>query len=326
MTSEHDPLHGWIPLYLKQAQVHWGYMGNERFSEPFCLDTLQRLANRPFNQLLLQSTNLELLVERSTTHPGLPLGGIIFHMGRCGSTLVAQALACLSDVVMLSEPPALHTLLGWLVNAPELDPTAGSAFLRGLISAMGQPRRSSDQRLFMKTDGFHICHCDRILAAFPDVPWIFIYRHPLEVLVSQSRRLNAFTVPGALVDHGVIPPAEVFSTLMEHTAWILSQTLQAAIDAFHRHPHGLLLNYSELPNALDTRILPHLHLSLQAADLAPWQAIRSRDSKHPQRVFSPDSAEKQTSAGSDVRAAAQRWLEAPYAELERLRLQQESGG
>ncbi len=104
MTAR-DPLDGWIPFYLKRGLAHWGYMGRERFVEPFFQSTVQKLAARPFNQVFCQQTGLDALVERAATHPGLPLRGLVFHMSRCGSTLAAQALAALPDTVVLSEPP-----------------------------------------------------------------------------------------------------------------------------------------------------------------------------------------------------------------------------
>jgi hypothetical protein len=117
MMNNSDTLSGWLPFFLSahegQRQVEWAYMGQERFTEPFFLDTLQILLRRPFNQVFRQQSGLDLLLERAQSHPGLPLKGIVFHMSRCGSTLAAQWLAALSDSVVLSEPEPLDTLLQW---------------------------------------------------------------------------------------------------------------------------------------------------------------------------------------------------------------------
>jgi hypothetical protein len=321
MLSREDPLHGWIPLYLKHGQVHWAYMGRERFVEPFCQDTLQKLASRPFNQMLGQRTGLETLLERAESHPGLPLRGLVFHMSRCGSTLIAQALAALGDTVVLSEPPAFDTLLQWLVASPAVDAAHRAASLRGLLSALGQPRRAEDRRLFVKTDCWHIGQGERIFQAFPAVPWVFLYRNPLEVLVSQVRMPGFFTVPGSLQGHGLYPPAELWAKPLENAAWVLGHVLTAALAALRQHPGGLLLNYSELPHALDTRLAPHFNLALGGADLEAWQAVRARHSKQPHQSFQPDAADKQAAADAALREAAARWLDEPYAELEWLRLQ-----
>lgn len=315
--SPRDPLHGWIPFYLKRGEVHWGYMGRERFVEPFSEDTLQKLAGRPFNQLLRQRTGLEVLPERADSHPGLPLRGLVFHMSRCGSTLIAQALAALRDTVVLSEPAAFDTLLQWLIASPSFDPGRSSALLRGLLSALGQPRRPEDRRLFVKTDCWHIRHIDRILSAFPGVPWVFLYRDPREVLVSQARMPGIFVVPGALISHGLHPPARLMNQPLEHGAWVLGQVLRDAASAFRHQPGGLLVNYSELPAALETRLAGHFGLALEAAEISVLRAAGARDAKNPHQDFRPASAEKHVGAG--IREAAARWLDAPYAELERMR-------
>ncbi len=314
-----DPLDAWVPLYLQRGYVHWGYMGQERFTDPFCQDTLQTLARRPFNQLFRQRTGLDVLAQRAGSHPGLPLRGIVFHLSRCGSTLTAQALTALPDSVVLSEPPALDTLLQWLVASPGYGLEAGGAVLRGLVAALGQPRRAHDQRLFIKTDCWHICHIDRILGAFPGVPWLFLYRNPLEVLVSQSRIPALYMIPGFLAKHGWCPPEALLTRPLEHGAWVLAHILETAARAIRQYPGGMLVNYTELPDAIGSRINAHFKLNLTAADSGAIGLATARDAKNPQRVFQSDTAEKQASADAALQAMAARWLDAPYAELERLR-------
>jgi hypothetical protein len=317
----HDALSGWIPLYLQRGYVHWGYMGQERFIQPFCQDTLQTLARRPFNQLFRQRTGLDILSARADSHPGLPLHGIVFHMSRCGSTLTAQALAALADTVVLSEPPAIDTLLEWLVASPADDRKTSDALLKGLVAALGQSRREQDRRLFIKADAWHIGHINRILNAFPTVPWIFLYRNPVEVLVSHSRIPALYLIPGSLVQHGLKPPAPLLNQTSEHGAWVLSQILQAAIAAIQQHPNGLLINYSELPNVIETRLNQHFNLNLTTDDLSALRLATLRDAKIPNQYFETDSTEKLASADESLQAIAARWLTGPYNELEQLRTQ-----
>jgi hypothetical protein len=315
-----DSLAGWVPLYLKRGSVVWGYMGRERFVEPFCQETLQKLAVRPFNQLLRRQSGLDLLLERAQSHPGLPLRGIVFHMSRCGSTLAAQSLAALPDSVVLSEPESFDTLLQWLAATPARDGDTGRALLRGLLSALGQPRRDGDRRLFVKTDCWHVCHIDRILPAFPGVPWIFLYRDPVEVLVSQARTPALYLVPGSLIRHGVYPPEHLLAKPLEHGAWVLSRVLRGAAEAVGRHPGGLLVNYGELPEALETRVAEHFALNLGRAEIEALRAVSARDSKRPYQSFQTDSAAKHAGATDELRDMAARWLHEPYAALEEMRI------
>lgn len=316
-VSGEDRLAGWIPLFLSarggRHAVDWGYMGSERFTEPFCHDTLQKLAARPFNRLFRQQSGLELLRQRAQQHPDLPLRGLVFHMSRCGSTLAAQWLAALPDSVVLAEPEPLDTLLQW--PAPEGD----AQTLHALLSALGQPRRAGDRRLFLKTDCWHMVHIDRLLAAFPDTPWIFLYRDPLEVLVSHQRMPGWQLVPGSMAGHGLHAPEEVMNHPLGHGAWILSVILQQAAQAMLHHGNGLLLNYSELTEALDGRLREHFGIAPDARDEAALRAVSGHHAKHSHAPFEPDAAGKRAAADDSVTALAARWLDEPYRALEQLR-------
>ncbi len=71
-----------------------------------------------------------------------------------------------------------------------------SSWLRGMLSALGQRRNGDEKKFFVKFDSWHTINLPLIRRAFPDVPWIFLYRDPLEVMVSQLRQGALNTVPG----------------------------------------------------------------------------------------------------------------------------------
>lgn len=313
-----DAMAGWLPFFLTadngQRQVEWGYMGRERFTEPFFLDTLQRLLYRQFNHLFRQQSGLDLLLERAQSHPGIPLKGIVFHMSRCGSTLASQWLTALPDSVVLSEPEPLDTLLQWPA------PYSNTETIQALLAALGQPRRESDRRLFLKTDCWHTAHIDRLLTAFPDTPWVFLYRNPVEVLVSQQRMPGWHMVPGTMTGHGLHPPEELLNNPLSNGAWILSAILDQAGQAMKRHSNGLLLNYSELPEALENKLAIHFGLDLSTQDAETLRAVAGRHSKHRHAEFKPDAAEKRAVADTHILELADRWLDKPYRLLEQLRL------
>ncbi|MBI5936816.1 MAG: hypothetical protein HY850_03115 [Betaproteobacteria bacterium] len=309
-----DELAGWVPLFLTassgQTRVEWGYMGAKRFTEPFCFDTLQMLARRPFNQLFRRQSGLELLLERVQRQPGLPLKGLVFHMSRCGSTLAAQWLAALPDSVVLSEPEPVDTLLQWPVTEDDV------ARIQALLAALGQPRRAGDRHLFLKTDCWHMAHIDRLLAAFPGTPWVFLYRDPVEVLVSHRWQPGWQMVPGALTAHGFHPPADLQNKPLANGAWLLGRILEQARHAIQRHGNGLLVNYAALPGALEDKIAGHFGLELDELDPAPLRAASQSDAKRGQAPFRADASEKRAAADEEVLELAARWLDAPYQWLE----------
>jgi hypothetical protein len=312
-----DAMAGWLPFFVTahdgQRQVEWGYMGRERFTEPFFLETLQILLRRPFNQAFRRQSGLDLLLARAQSHPGLPLKGIVFHMSRCGSTLAAQWLAALPDSVVLSEPEPLDTLLQWPA------PFSDKETVQALLSALGQPRRESDRGLFLKTDCWHMAHIDRLLTAFPRTPWVFLYRDPVEVLVSHQRMPGWHMVPGSMAVHGLHPPAELWNNPLGNGAWILSAMLKQAGQAMERHDNGLLLNYSELPEALETKLAAHFGMELTTSTIETLRPITRRHSKRNQAVFLVDTDEKRAAADSVILELTERWLNEPYQALEQLR-------
>lgn len=308
---------GWIPLFLSapagRLTVNWGYMGRERFIEPFCHDTLQKLVSWPFNQLFRRQSGPDLLLERAHSHPGLPLKGIIFHMSRCGSTLASQWLTALPDSVVLSEPEPLDTLLQWPA------PYSGDEGVRALVAALGQARRERDRALYLKTNCWHMPHIDRLLSAFPGTPWVFLYREPVEVLVSHQRMPGWQMVPGAMGVHGLNPPAELWNDPLSYGAWVTAAVLMQARQAMERHPNGLLLNYSQFPAALETELAGHFGIDGTAADTEALGAVVRRNAKHCHEAFKPDTAEKRAAADPNIVELADRWLNEPYQALELLR-------
>jgi hypothetical protein len=309
-----DPFGGWVPLFVRggRGELEWGYMGSERFTEPFCHETLQRLASRPFNQLFRRKSGLDLLLGRVRNHPGLPLKGMIFHMSRCGSTLAAQWLAALPDSVVLSEPEPVGTLLKWL------PPDGGEEILRALFAAMGQARRENDRNLFLKAECPHILYIDRLLTAFPGTPWVFIYRDPVEVLVSHQRMPAWLQMLEPVLACGLRPPKALLSDPEGCLSWILSLVLRQARQAILQHGNGLLLNYSEFPHALEI-MAGHFGIDTKELDADTLRSVTGRHAKRERQAFQPDSAEKRAAADPRIRELAARWLDEPHQLLEQLR-------
>ena len=99
-----DPakLDGWVPFRLDwknpEPTVEWFYLGDQRFTDPFFTETMDRNLRRPFNLLFRQRTPISELKNFRNTRPGLTPSGFIFHLSRSGSTLVSQMLAAAPQI------------------------------------------------------------------------------------------------------------------------------------------------------------------------------------------------------------------------------------
>jgi hypothetical protein len=300
--------------------LHWSYFGSAPLREPFFEGEVRRRGTRPFNRLFGHATPISRSPEWLTRHPGLSPSGFIFHMSRCGSTLVAQMLAASADHVVVSEAAPIDTAVRARHVRPDLEMDEQARWLGWIIGALGQPRRGGERRYFVKLDSWHTSALPLFRRAFPSVPWIFLYRDPVEVMVSQLTEPGVQMIPGAL-DAGRPDRGEAHSrrSREEHVARVLA-TICEPILGHWSDGGGLLVNYCELPGALWTRILPHFGLWCTEDDRAAMAKTARLDAKTPALAFAPDSASKQQAATARCRAAAEEWLGGLYRRLEALRL------
>src|ERR1700737_2679800 len=105
-------LRDWTPVRIAttgEPVVDWAIVG-EPFADPFFEQTADRAMQRPFNQVFARRTSFHVLDDLAAADPGLAPGGFVFHMSRCGSTLVAQMLAAMPWAIVLSEAQPLDAI------------------------------------------------------------------------------------------------------------------------------------------------------------------------------------------------------------------------
>lgn len=305
---------GWIPvrLYWRQSEVwvDWCYLGDRRLTDPFFDQTIQSALGHPFNLAFRRQTPLELLAELENRRPSLVPSGFIFHMSRCGSTLVAQMLASLPRNVVISEASLMETLFRQDFPYLGFDDADRIDWLRRIVGALGRPGKAQEEHLFIKFDSWHTVHLPLIQRAFPDTPWIFLYRDPVEVLVSLNRTGGRRLIPGA-VDPAVLglDMAEAFSLpAPEYHARILARICDEAL-ACYQPGKTLFLNYREIPQAVWTRLPVHFRFNCGEAEEECMRERAAFAGKGPGSPFRNDSASKRRAAGDAIREAANRWVE-----------------
>ena len=314
-------LDSWLPIRVGWETgspfIEWILAPETRFIEPFFEDTVQQVLRHPFHQAFRRTTDLNEL----TGHSGLPPAGFIFHMSRCGSTLISQVLSASDRNLVLSEAPPLDSILRAHLRDSEFVCERRARLLRAMLNALSQPCRPAEERVFVKFDCWNITELPIVHEAFPDVPWIFLYRDPVEVLVSQLQKRSRWSLPGAL------PPATFGFTaqdlegipLDEFAARLLGRLVDVAVDHLSRYPGGMLINFSELPEACFGRLLHHFDFDPTAGELERMRQNASHNSKTPGLPYEPDCESKQQAATERVRELAARWIEPSYQQLETLR-------
>lgn len=326
--APHHPLNpgqfdGWLPVDVYARGdgllVEWNRLDGERLHEPFFADSCARLRRRPFNILFSRQTRIDDLVDLAPSRPGLPPTGFIFHASRCGSTLVAQMLCALSRNVVLSEPSPIDALLRFRRGDPAISLERRATWLRAMVSALGQATHPGAEQVFIKFDSWSIFELPLISAAFPSVPWIFLYRDPLEILASHMHHRGMHMVPG-VVDpglFGVTREQAIALSPEDYCALVLGRVCGEA--ARHIAAHGgLAINYAQLPQALETTLAAWFGVEWNQAERIAFREAARRNAKHPASSFSPDQAQKRNSASPALHAAVARWVAQSYCDLEHL--------
>jgi hypothetical protein len=316
---------GWLPLRAffrdEKVMIDWAYFGERRLSEPFYRDSAAIAMRLPFNQAFRRETTADEMVAWATTHPGVAPTAFIFHASRCGSTLMSQMLAALPSHIVVSEPPMLDTLLRAHYFVAGLAERDQIAYVRALVIALAQPRYGETE-FAIKLDAWDIFDLPLLRKAFPDTPWIFLYRDPLEIAVSQIRQRGAYMVPGIIgpAQFLINPDEAALMCQEEYIARVLGQILAQAVQ-FLPNANGRAVHYRQLPVAMWSELASLFGVGDLPASREMMQHAAKWDAKNPYFEFASDSESKQREATPILREFIDQWASPHYLALERLRAQ-----
>jgi hypothetical protein len=305
----------WTPVRLDFSgptpAVYWADLTTQRFVEPFFDQTVARWASGPHLRPPVQ-TGLEALVALDS-EPSLEPAGMIFHLSRCGSTLVSRLLGTLPGVVVLAEPAPLNTLLG--LDDDQIDETTRVALVRLVVRALGRCRHGDERRLVLKCASWNIRHRAILAAAFPETPWIWVQRDPASVLASLLAKppgwLGLQAEPQqAARRFGLDPAAVPAMTRPEFAARALGAMLEAAAADPARR---LCIDHADLPTAVWLCAAPYFGLEIDAAAIPRMTAESRLYAKDPRpRIFTGDAPRPMT---DEMEEAARRFAEPGYRAL-----------
>jgi hypothetical protein len=310
----------WTPVRVHRRNgglvVDWAHLAGVAPTDPFFDQTLQGALRHPFRLLFRRECPAEALAELAgPASGGLPVAGVIHHVSRCGSTLVAHALGSLPPVLALSEPDPLDTVLRAPADALGWSAGDHAAVVRGMIAALSRGLSAGQAACVVKADSWAIAARSVLRAALPGVPWVCLTRDPVEVLASQVGHRSYHTVPGGLppaVLGGGTAPVEADA----YAAWVLGRLADLAADAIHVEAGaGIVVDHAELPGAIAGRIAPHFGLTVDAAGAAAIATVTGRDAKNPVLPYVDDRAAKQGAAPAALRADAERWMRPAFDRL-----------
>lgn len=305
----------WTPVRLDFSAaipaVFWADLTGVRFDEPFFDRTVARWAATADARSLVK-TGFDALVALDS-EASLEPAGIVFHLSRCGSTLVSRLLGTLPGVVVLNEPAPLNHLLG--LGAQRLGGNELVAAARVLVRALGRRRHDDERRLVLKCSSWNIRRREILAAAFADTPWVWVQRDPARVLASLLARPPGWLGPQARraarrfgIDEAAVPAM----TRAEYAARALGAMLESAA----ADPAGrLCIDYADLPSAVWLSVARHFGFDVDASAVALMAEEARFDAKSLEpRIFTGDLPE-QRPLTDEIREAARRFAEPGYRAL-----------
>ncbi|MFV3131422.1 hypothetical protein [Niveispirillum sp. KHB5.9] len=252
--------------------------------------------------------------------PVLPPILSIWHLTRCGSTLVARMLSCIEALQVTDEPGALVDICGafWgLVPAADRLPA-----LDATLRSLGQRLRPGARHLVVKQSLRSWHELDLFARLHPDMHRLLIIRDPLEILVSNLRGppgwLKLRDMAWSPLLSGVGLAAQRGLSDAEFIARCLGRAFTALADMVAQDPAAwLILDYPELPGAVTTRLLPRLGITPSPAEAAAMAAVTGLQAwnRKGRQPFSDDRADKQAAATPEMRALCDRFLRDPWRRL-----------
>ena len=323
-------LQGWMPadavVVEGRPELAWLNMDGVNFSEPFFQQTVDRVKSQ-HPERHERFTEFATLLQLENTFDAIAPTGFIFHSSRCGSTLLANACRAIDGAVVVSEPPAVDKLVARFITDIDEHGTKEklySIFLRTVVKALGQRRRGDEKYLFIKFACCSVSQIERIQRIWPNVPWIFLYRDPVETIVS-----NLQNQPAWLLDEDRRVLAAITGSSSNELAKMGTEELCArAIGSFYAtanrvaNDRALLLNYAQLSPAEIANALQFFGVEPAAPEIEMIARQNQMYSKSVsgERAFSADTDAKQRAASELVRESAERWANEQYQLLEQTRL------
>ncbi len=286
------------------------------FTEPFFDDTLRKFRTLDLNRKQYKCfVGAEMINEWAGNIDFVPPTAFIFHVSRCGSTLVSQSLGLNNEFISLSEVPVLDQILRLTVSNDEEVKGKAEQLFKSLVKIYGAQRTGVENKLFIKTDCWHLMFYKQLRSLYPTTPFIIMYRQPAAVIESNKRS------KGIQCIHSYVPP-EIYG--MEgklksddlvpdnYFKIALEQFFRAIIEIAANENQVLLLNYNEGIPALMSKIAGYTGLSFSGEFESKILKRSAYHAKNPDEEF----VEQNTAAKfSDITV-----LEELYNSIENIRL------
>jgi hypothetical protein len=300
-NNKQSPVEGWIPLKLYPEDdsllCRWLYVGDKEFTEPFFDETVSACRTLPENGHLKRSmSSTDMLADWAKEMDVIEPTAFIFHISRCGSTLISQMLGMQPSNIVLSEVPFFDDLLRYGKKHHCMPQILQQ--LKAAIGLYGATRKAAYQQLFIKTDSWHIHFYKELRSLYPKVPFFLLYRRPDEVIRSQQKKRGMQAIPN-LIEADIFGfNKDIISTtpLDEYMGMVIESYLTAFLEILQHDKRVYAVNYHDGAMPITDIIASVTGLNITAAEKEKMQHRAGFHAKFPEQVFKEKQPEDQAPA------------------------------
>ena len=279
----------------------------------------------------------------------LKLTGVAFHESRCGSTLVANSLIAMNPlkhrVYSESSPPI--AALGICNGGEDCTLDQEAMILKDVVFFMGRTDDPAEERFFFKIQSAGTKELSTFRRAFPETPWLFVYRDPVQVMMShfahgiknanclrslhhpdhllqKLARKRGYTAGGrSHDDDGKVDESNLKELSPQEfcAAHLATLTETAAYHIQKSDGVGRAVNYVTLPHILYEKILPAWGVDVSQEEIKNIDEISGHYSKgrgNQKKEWKEDSEKKEEMATPEIQDAAKIFLQQSFDQLEEL--------
>lgn len=291
MENTTHPLLHWIPYKLveknKDVYFEWVYLGDKKYVDPFFDETISKCKSHLYNSKPFKViSTIENLIDWSSELISVELKSLVFHVSRCGSTMLSQSLVTSSENVMISEAPIIDEVLR--SNLFDLDKK--NSIIKSVIALLGQKRFQEQKNLIIKLDAWHIFNANQLRDIFPELPFFLLYRNPIEVLKSHQKMMGMHMVPNLL-------PSSIFGissgeikeiSFQQYGALVLEKYFVAFLDFYAADKNVVMCNYNKGMKLVLEEFISFAKIHCSIAEINQMFERLKKHSKNENTVFKGD--------------------------------------
>lgn len=291
MKNSNHPVFNWIPVNLieKDNEIYfeWIYLGDLKYADPFFDETIAKCKSHAYNSKPFKVVStVENLIEWSGELISVELKSLVFHVSRCGSTMLSQSLASSPENIMVSEAPIIDQIL----RSEFFSIDKKSLLIKSVIKLLGQERFQEQQHLIIKLDAWHIFKASYLRSIFPEIPFALLYRNPIEVLKSHQKMMGMHMVPNLLpsIIFGISAKEINEISFEQYGGLVVEKYFQGFLDFYKRDQNVVMLNYNEGMKTVIEKFIAFVRVDYAHDELEKMYDRLKRHSKNENAVFAGD--------------------------------------